>query len=149
LALKLLNGFSEVRHMANQRRWQRISLLTVLGYEGAGCLLGGALLVAGPDGHYMDMPVGLMHGTFGDFLIPGIILFGLGILNVVAFVAVLRKSRADWIAAGLAMGGLAIWFLVEIAIIRELHWLQAMWGLPVLVGGWAALPLVPSREAGK
>src|SRR5262245_28296522 len=113
--------------MLGQRRWQRITLLAVLAYEGLGALAGGALLVARPDGRYMDMPVGMMHGTFSDFLIPGLILFGLGLLNIAAFVAVLRKIRAAWIAASLAIGGLAVWFFVEIVILRELHWLHVMW----------------------
>jgi Protein of unknown function (DUF998) len=132
--------------MLNQKRWQRIILLIVLGYEALGCLAGGALLVARPDGRYMDMPVGIMHGTFRDFLIPGVILFGLGILNVVAFLAVLRKSRRDWLWAGLALGGLAIWFLVEIIVLRELHWLHVMWGFPVILGGAVALPALPFRR---
>ncbi len=97
----------------------------------------------------MDMPVGIMHGVFRDFLVPGLILIGLGILNAAAFVAVLRRARADWLLAGLALGGLAIWFIVEIAVLRELHWLHAMWGLPVVAGGLAALPLVPSRRTSR
>jgi hypothetical protein len=134
--------------MPAQRLWQRIILLTVLGYEGLGALVGGSLLVAKPDGRYMDMPVGIMHGTFRDFLIPGLILFGLGLVNVAAFVAVLRKIRADWIWAGLAVGGLAVWFFVEVVILRELHWLHIMWGFPVILGGAVALPLLPfSRQA--
>jgi hypothetical protein len=133
--------------MLSQRTWQRIILLVVLGYEGLGALAGGALLVASPDGRYMEMPVGLMHGTFSDFLIPGLILFGLGLLTVAAFVAVLRKHRTAWLQAGLALGGLAIWFLVEIIIIRELHWLHAMWGLPVILGIAAAIPLAPFPAA--
>ena len=133
--------------MPGQRTWQRITLLTILGYEGAGALVGGALLVAKPDGRYMDMPVSLMHGAFRDFLIPGLILFGLGLLNVAAFVGVLRKRRWDWLGAGVALGGLAIWFLVEIVILRELHWLHVMWGFPVLLGIVAALPLLPFRPS--
>jgi hypothetical protein len=137
----------QARRMFDQLRWQRITLLAVLGYEAAGAVLGGILLVAAPDGRYMDMPVGIMHGVFRDFLIPGIILIGLGILNAAAFVAAFRKSRADWVMAGLALGGLAIWFAVEIAILQELHWLHLMWGLPVYVGGFAAIPLIPSQYA--
>src|SRR5215207_8593053 len=34
-----------------QPTWQRIILLIVLGFEVLGCLSGGALLVAAPDGH--------------------------------------------------------------------------------------------------
>ncbi len=135
----------EAEEKVGQGRWHRIILLCVLGYEAAGSLLGGSLLVAAPDGRLMDMPVHIMHDVFPDFLIPGIILFGLGILNAAAFVAVLRRTRSDWVMAGLALGGLAVWFWVEIAILQELHWLHFMWGLPVLVGGLVAIPLVPSR----
>ncbi|HKR06657.1 MAG TPA: DUF998 domain-containing protein [Bacteroidia bacterium] len=94
----------------------------------------------------MDMPVDIMHGAFPDFLVPGIILFGLGILNMFAFVSVLRRSVFDWFMAGLALGGLLIWFWVEIAILRELHWLHAMWGIPVLLGWVVAIPLIASRH---
>ena len=128
-----------------QPKWQRIIVLSVLGYEGAGALTGGSLLIVAPDGRLMDMPVEIMHGAFRNFFIPGIILFGLGILALVAFLAVLRRSRSDWVLAGLSLGGFALWFWVEIAILLELHWLHFMWGLPVIVGGLAAIPLVPER----
>jgi len=131
---------------AVQTGWQRITLLIVLGYEAAGCLMGGALLIAAPDGRYMDMPVEIMNGAFHDFLIPGIILFGLGILNTFAFVSVFRRNRSDWFMAGLGLGGLLIWFVVEIIILQELHWLHAMWGLPVLVGWMVTIPLIVLRH---
>lgn len=44
-------------------------------------LLRGSLLVGAPDGRLMDMPVGMMHGVFPNFLIPGLIVLGMGILN--------------------------------------------------------------------
>ena len=122
-------------------------LLFILACEAAGALSGGILLVAAPDGRIMDMRVDIMHGVFSDFLIPGILLFGLGILNAVAFFAVIRKSRFDWIIAGLALGGLLVWFSVEIAILQELHWLHLVWGLPVYVGILAAIPVFASRRA--
>ncbi|MDP4265559.1 MAG: DUF998 domain-containing protein [Bacteroidota bacterium] len=130
----------------DQPRWQRIILLSLLGYEGAGALMGGILLIAAPGGRYMDMPVEIMHGVFRDFMVPGIILFGLGILNTAAFVAVLRRTRSDWFMAGLALGGLFIWFIVEIVILQELHWLHAMWGIPVLLGWVMAIPLIALRH---
>ena len=135
--------------MAGQRKWQRIVLLIVLAYEGLGALAGGAMLVARPDGRLMQIPVGVLHGTFRDFLIPGLILFGLGSLNLAAFVAVARKIRADWIVAGLAIAAMAAWFFVEILIVREVVWLHAMWGLPVILGGFAAAPLLPLGPAAR
>jgi hypothetical protein len=135
-----------LRNIACQATWQRITLLIVLGYERLGALTGGSLLVAEPDGRLMDMPVEIMHGVFGNFLVPGLILAGLGILNTTAFVAVLRRNRIDWLLAGLGLGGLTVWFIVEIVILKEFHWLHAMWGIPVLVGCLVTLPLILSRR---
>lgn len=132
--------------LAKQPRWQRIILLSVLGYEGAGALAGGILLVTAPDGRYMDMPVQIMHGVFPNFLVPGIILLALGILSTTALVYVLRRSHKDWFMAGVALGGLFTWFVVEIAILRELHWLHAMWGIPVLLGWVVTIPLIALRH---
>ena len=127
-------------------RWQRIILLSVLGYEAAGCLAGGGLLIAAPDGRYMAMPVDILHGAFRDFLIPGILLALQGILGAFAFAHVLRNKRSDWWMAGLSLGGLLIWFVVEIIILRGLHWLHGMWGLPVLVGWIFLIPLIALRN---
>ncbi|MBN2412466.1 DUF998 domain-containing protein [candidate division KSB1 bacterium] len=135
------------RKNINRQKWLRIVLLVILGYEAAGALSGGILLIAAPDGRIMDMPIDIMHGVFRDFLVPGIILFGLGILNTAAFVAVIRKSRADWIMAGLALGGMIVWFSVEIAILQEIHWLHIVWGMPVYLGGLVALILFSSQCA--
>lgn len=126
--------------------WTRITLLSVLAYEAAGCLSGGGLLVAAPDGRYMDMPVDIMNSAFPDFLIPGILLLGLGIINTIAFFSVLRNNNSDWFMTGLALGGLLIWFIVEIIILQELHWLHAMWGIPVLLGWVLAIPLIILRH---
>lgn len=134
------------RNATSGHRLQRNILLIVLGYEAAGCLLGGLLLLAAPDGRFMNMPADIMHAVFHDFLIPGFILFGLGILNTVAFFFVLRRNSSDWIMAALALGGLFIWFVVEIVILQELHWLHLMWGLPVLLGWVVAIPFIYSRH---
>ncbi len=129
-----------------QPTWQRIILLVVLGYEAAGCLAGGILLIMAPNGRLMDMPVEIMHGAFRNFLIPGIILLGLGILNTATFVTVLRRMSSDWFMSCLALSGLFIWFVIEIIILRELHWLHFMWGVPVLIGLAMAIPLIISRN---
>lgn len=121
---------------------KRIILLTILALEGLGGILGGILLATAPDGHLMKIPVMVMHGTFSNFLIPGIILTGMGILTSAAFIAVFVKSRIDWFIASVALVGLTIWFAVEIAILRQVHWLHIVWGVPVLIGIWAALPLI-------
>ncbi len=138
---------SEQQAENSQPRWQRITLLIVLAYEAVGCLFGGSLLIAAPSGRYFNMPVEVMHGAFVDFLIPGIILFTLGVLNTLAFVSVLRKTRMDWVLAGLALGGMAGWFVVEIAILQELRGLHFIWGFPVFLGLVVTIPLVALRNS--
>jgi hypothetical protein len=125
----------------------RITLLVVLAYEALGSLVGGASLVASPQGRFMKIPLEVLHGTFATFQIPGVILSGLGLLNTAAFIGVWRRSRASWLLAWLALGGMMVWFLVEILILRELHWLHVMWGYPVLLGAVAAVPLLPFSAA--
>ncbi len=134
------------RNKVIQPKWQRIIVLCVLAYEALGCLAGGLLLIIAPDGRLMKMPVEIMNGAFRDFLIPGVILFLLGIINSIAFIKVLRKNPSAWFWAFLALGGLLIWFWIEIAILEGFHWLHAMWGLPVVAGCIAAISLLPSRE---
>jgi hypothetical protein len=126
----------------NHFRWQRIIVLFVLGYEGAGALLGGGLLVAVPDGRLMDMPTQILHNSFPDFMIPGIILFAMGVFNTLAFYKLWYRTPLAWMIAVVALNGMLIWFLVEIAILLQVHWLHAMWGLPVVIGLIAAVPVM-------
>lgn len=129
------------------RDWPRVILLCILGYEAAGCLLGGSFLAAQPDGRLMGMPVEILHGIFRNFLVPGIVLFALGILNTIAFIRVLGRKPDAWFFTGIALGGLLIWFWVEIAILEELHWLHAMWGLPVVAGAWLGVAVFSSKQS--
>ncbi|PWU04381.1 MAG: hypothetical protein C5B52_01585 [Bacteroidetes bacterium] len=127
-------------------KWQRIILLIVLAYEALGAMTGGLLLIMKPDGKFMDMPVNLMHGTFLNFLMPGIILTAMGILSALAFVLLIRRKQNDWLWACIALGGWFIWFYTEIIILQELHWLHLMWAVPVLIGIIVVIPLVIARN---
>jgi Protein of unknown function (DUF998) len=129
-----------------QPLWTRIIVLFVLGYEGLGGLVGGSFLVAKPNGELMQMPVGLMHGTFDNFFIPGIILFAMATVSLFAFFRILRKKQDDWLWACIGLCGWYIWFVTEIIILQELHWLHLMWGVPVLLAIITAIPLVASRN---
>lgn len=126
------------------RRARRI-LLAVLAFEAVGGLLGGPLLVAAPDGRLMSMPVEGLHGAFADFLVPGIFLTLLALLNAAAFFVLLRNRASAWWWAGLAVGGFAVWFIVELAVVGAQHWAQAAWGIPVVIGAVALWPMVKAR----
>lgn len=127
----------------NHPAWQRFVLLSALAYEAIGCLVGAALLIATPDGRSLGMPVASLNGFFPSYLIPGILLLFMSVINALAFISVLRRKPNDWLMAGLAIGGMTIWFWVEIAVFQQLHWAMAIWGLPVLLAGLVVIPLFP------
>lgn len=143
-----LPGIKEKKRSAPglQPLWARIIVLSVLGFEGLGGLAGGSFLVAKPNGELMQLPVELMHGIFNDFLIPGIILFAMGAVSLFAFFSILRKKQNDWLWSCISLCGWYIWFVVEIIILQELHWLHLMWGVPVLLGIITAIPLVADKN---
>ncbi len=130
------------------RPFLRFLVLVVLAYEAAGCLAGGALLLASPNGRPLHMPVDLMHDVFGDYLIPGAILFLLGVLNSIAFVRSVMKSAGYQYLELIALVCLLGWFWIEIAVIRQLHWLHIMWAGPVVFAFAAALANYPWKREG-
>lgn len=127
--------------MINQK-WQRIILLFILAYEAWGGVTGGTLLTFASDGPIMKMSADIMHGFFPNFLIPGLILTGMGVLSTIAFFELFYRAKKGWFFSLLSMGGYIIWFAVEILIVGT-NWLQIMWGIPVVVGFILALPMIP------
>jgi hypothetical protein len=76
-----------MNNSSKQSKLQRILLLSVLAYEGWGGITGGILLIVSPDGRNMQMPVEIMYGVFPNFLIPGLILHGMGLLTAAALIS--------------------------------------------------------------
>lgn len=129
--------------------WSLIALLGLLGVSG---LAGGAQFVVDPTGGIVGISTAELAGSpFADYLVPGIVLFGvLGVAPLVACYGLLRTRR--WalpgaIAVGLA---LAIWVLVEGLVIgfgerlQIPHFIQA-----IVIVVLAAVPSVrePLRES--
>jgi hypothetical protein len=125
--------------------WARRVVLFVLAFEALGSFIGGPMLIAAPDGGLMHIPVEEMHGLFPHFLVPGMLLTALGVLNGVAFFVLLRWRPSAWLWVGLALGGFLVWFAVELSVMGAKSWAQAVWGIPVPVGIIAGWPLVAAR----
>lgn len=126
---------------------KRIVLLVILAIEGASAIYGGSRLVIAPDGHLIKMSVEVMHGVFSNFFIPGVILMGMGLLSLIAFAAVLAKITFDWVFAGIVFAGFVIWFVTEIVILRVIHPLHFIMGVPVLLGFGLSLLLMRERRS--
>lgn len=105
-------------------------LIVLLILLAVGAIYGGAALIADPTGGLLGMPVALLAGSpFRDYLLPGIILFGLlGVFPVAVALGLWFRPDWGWLQgfaihiawfAALAVGvALIIWILVQMTILR-------------------------------
>jgi hypothetical protein len=99
-------------------------LVVLLVFWGLGAIGGGVFLAKAPDGSAIGFELDLLDGTpFPDFLLPGIILAGLGVAAVVlAGVlgrAIRRQLMEPWLRWLLRLTALGIvcWIVGEIAFL--------------------------------
>lgn len=108
---------------AEPRPWLLIALCLVAGLS---ALVGGAVLVARPDGSLLGLPLSLLdHSPFDTFLVPGLLLFlAVGVGN--GWAAWLHLRRFDLAALASFAGGAALvgWMIVEMILLRSFHPLQ-------------------------
>ncbi len=100
-------------------------------FTGLGAIPVGLMLVTDPTGAGVGFPPGWIEATpFGSYLVPGLYLLlvnGVGML-VLAALTVLRHPVAPWLTAVLG-AGLAIWIGVQLIVMPEVSFLQAVFGV--------------------
>lgn len=118
--------------------WHQV-VLSLCAFTGLTAMLGGFGLITAPQGSPSVPPVELLERTpFASWLVPGLVLLVVvGVGNLVAAVMEARRLRHSELAA--AAGGALItgWIAVQIALIRELSWMQFVYlavGLTTLAG---------------
>jgi hypothetical protein len=110
---------------------------------GLTAFFGGGSMLLDPTGASLELPLEWLEGTpFVDYLIPGLVLFGLfGLGSFVVAYGLLRRST--WTAYGAAGLGLALvgWIVTQIALIGLVHALQLVYaGLGLALVGLAVAP---------
>ncbi|MGA2821264.1 MAG: hypothetical protein ABSF61_11475 [Anaerolineales bacterium] len=130
-----------------------LSVLILLQFLlGLGALAGGGVLILGPDGHLIQMPLSMLQGTpFRDFLVPGILLFVfVGIYPISVGYSLLALPdwrwpdrinpipRAHWSWAGSLAAGVVVmvWIAAEVLLIRAvalLHVIYFAWGIALIL----------------
>lgn len=116
-------------------------------------IVGGVLLIADPAGGLLGMPVSLLEGSpFRDYLVPGLILFGLlGVVPLAVVAGVWFRPRwayvqrlgmhGAWLAAIGVGAALIVWILVQMTILR--FFLQpVLLALGVAIMGVGLIPAV-------
>lgn len=125
-------------------------LLVVLGQLSVRALVGGAALVLAPDGRLVGLSTSPLAGTpFGDFLVPGLVLFvGFGVVPAAACYGL--STRRPW--GPLAAGGVAValcgWLAVEWLVGFHRPTLAVNLGTAVAILVLASRPSVRRREDG-
>jgi hypothetical protein len=100
-------------------------------FTAVGAIPVGIMLVTDPTGARVGFPPGWIEATpFGSYLVPGIYLLvmnGAGML-VLAGLTVMRHWTAPWLT-GVLGTGLAIWIGVQLVVMPEVSFLQAIFGV--------------------
>jgi hypothetical protein len=128
-------------------RVARIALVVLQVMMGLAAVGGGLDLVL-TNGQLMRMPAELLRGSpFDSYLIPGLVLLTVGMINMVSAAAVLRRHR--WSSpASVVVGIMWIgWFVVQVAVVGLLNWQQPVYfavGLLIIV--LAAPSLIGQRQ---
>jgi hypothetical protein len=90
----------------------------------------GIQLLMDTTGASVGFPAGWIEATpFGSYLVPGLYLLlvnGFGML-VLAWLSVVRHWTAPWLT-GVLGTGLVIWILVQLVVMPEFSFLQAIFG---------------------
>jgi hypothetical protein len=126
----------------------RSLLATLCLFAGLTAIGGGVELVFSPDGSPVKPPLALLsHTPFHDFLVPGLLLAVMvGGVNTLAGILMLRRhlrANAEAIVSGAI---LALWIIVEVLLIRHVHWLHAVYlGLGLVI---VAVAAARERRAG-
>jgi len=121
-------------------RWAWIAVAIEL-FTAAGAIPVGLMFIADPTGATIGLPPGWIEGTvFGSYLLPGIVLLamnGIGML-VAAWLTVVRHALAPWLTGALGVG-LIVWIGVQLLVMPERMFLQAVFLAAGLVLGFVAL----------
>jgi hypothetical protein len=97
-------------------------------FSALSALGGGGVLLRAPDGSILGMPLSvLQHAPFIDFFMPGLILFSLGVLHLVAGLLALKLTRARSLVGMAAGAGMVIWIVTEMSLLRSAHWSQLLY----------------------
>lgn len=125
----------------------RAALAILCLFVGLTAIAGGASLIARPDGSILHLSTTtLAHAPFETFVIPGLLLFGLGLVNTAA--GVLALWRGPRPLTSLAGAALLIWIVAQMIMLRTVNPLQLGFlaiALAILALGHGVTMSRPSR----
>jgi hypothetical protein len=118
----------------------KIILLSLLSLISLTAVVCGGFMILYPGGSALNLPLSILDTTpFMDFLVPGILLLGVGTVHLLAIFQWWQNSssRFNWaIAAGVLISG---WIVVQMIMIAMVNWWQIGYlfaGLFIILAAW-------------
>ncbi len=118
-----------------------IASAVLLLFNGLSALFGGWQLMMQPDGSSMEMSLDwLQYSPFSNYLIPGILLFVVnGLMSILVFILLIIKYKSYPLLVMLQGVLLFGWIAVQVLLLRDIIWIQILYGsigLVLLLLGW-------------
>jgi hypothetical protein len=88
----------------------------------------GLIMISNPDGRAMGLDLILLKETpFNNFIIPGIFLSSVGVVNLIAVFFNIKRhnNRYNWALAGGVM--IFGWIVVQMILIQMFYWIQFLY----------------------
>jgi hypothetical protein len=126
----------------------RRMLVGLLTFLGLGAVAGGGPLVLAPNGSLFGIPPSILHDSFPNFFMPGLLLVCfIGIFPLATAYALLAKPKWrfaervnfytdmhwSWTACISVAFTLIFWIQAEMLILRGVHWLHGFYTLLAVV----------------
>ena len=114
----------------NHMKALRIIAILLLLFNSTGALFGGWSFINDPTGADLKIPLTyLEHSPFNNFLVPGIVLFTInGLFGLLTLLwTVFERKKYAWliIIQGILLIG---WIIVQMIMLREIYYLQFIFG---------------------
>lgn len=103
-------------------------------FIGIGGMAGGLGAITNPNAPMGMTLDALKYSPFSNYLIPGILLFGvIGLGNVLCAVSMLLKSKFQGYTSSVFSWALVIWIVVQVIMLRIIHYLHVIFFILGLV----------------
>jgi len=116
-----------MRHRPSFTPATRIATVFLSAFVALTSIGGGLVLLLAP-ARVLPPTSLLQHTPFASFTVPAVLLLAIGVLAATCASATWERSRSAVDLALLAGGAQLVWVIVEVAMLRELDWLQVVSG---------------------
>jgi hypothetical protein len=112
----------------NMNKKMKALLFILISFVAFTAFICGLIMISNPDGRAMGLDLILLKETpFNNFIIPGIFLSSVGVVNLIAVFFNIKRhnNRYNWALAGGVM--IFGWIVVQMILIQMFYWIQFLY----------------------